>query len=303
MSPLITVCTATFNRVHTLPRLHASLASQDFRDFEWLIMDDGSRDGTKVLVESFLARGDMDIHYELLTNGGKHRAINRGALLARGQAFFVVDSDDALPEGALSAIARAWPGVEADPDCCGLMGYKARFEGGLLSSSFPAGLARATSLELKYYKGVKGDKAEVLCTQVQRDYPFPEIPGESFITEDSVFNRIAAAKAFLLLPQVLYLGDYLPGGLTARSLELRTRNPRGALLYYRELRGAAVPAWIRLRAGANFYRIYLLQVPALREALKGELDRARLDLASRTLGRLLFLRDRLAKRRQGKAEA
>ncbi|MFQ5451045.1 MAG: glycosyltransferase family 2 protein, partial [Nitrospinaceae bacterium] len=45
-----TVFTPTYNRAYTLDRVYNSLVAQTFRDFEWLIVDDGSTDNTKELV-------------------------------------------------------------------------------------------------------------------------------------------------------------------------------------------------------------------------------------------------------------
>ena len=52
---LLTVFTPTYNRAHTLPRTYESLRNQDCYCFEWLIIDDGSTDGTDKLVETWMA--------------------------------------------------------------------------------------------------------------------------------------------------------------------------------------------------------------------------------------------------------
>ena len=99
-----TVFTPTCNRCATLPRVYASLAAQTFRDFEWLIVDDGSTDCTAALVDKWTAQADFPIRYLRQENRGKHIASNRAVREARGELFLVLDSDDAcVPQKAKDA--------------------------------------------------------------------------------------------------------------------------------------------------------------------------------------------------------
>ena len=90
----ITLFTPTYNRAYILDKLYRSVQRQTFRDFEWLIIDDGSSDNTEALVRGWMDDGnDFPIRYEKVPNGGKCRAINRGLDLAQGELFFIMDSD------------------------------------------------------------------------------------------------------------------------------------------------------------------------------------------------------------------
>ena len=60
-APLFTVYTPTYNRAHTLHRCYESLKVQTFRDFEWLIVDDGSTDGTAELVAGWQATCHLSV--------------------------------------------------------------------------------------------------------------------------------------------------------------------------------------------------------------------------------------------------
>ena len=86
--PLFTVFTPTFNRAHTLGRVYESLSSQTLRDFEWLIIDDGSTDGTDALVERFRQAASFPIRYEYQSNQGKNAAFNREVGLAQGELLW-----------------------------------------------------------------------------------------------------------------------------------------------------------------------------------------------------------------------
>lgn len=105
--PFFTVFTATFNRGYILPKLYDSLKKQEIMDFEWLVIDDGSSDGTEQLFLQWIHDETMfPIRYMKKDNGGKPRAINYGIQYAKGEYFFMVDSDDTLKPDALSKMKQ-----------------------------------------------------------------------------------------------------------------------------------------------------------------------------------------------------
>src|SRR4051812_28646573 len=103
MSIAITVITPAFNRAHTLPAVYESLLAQTFRAFEWVLVDDGSSDGTREWVESLKAPA-CPIVYRYQPNSGKPTAVNLGLSLARGDYVVVLDSDDKATPDALSTL-------------------------------------------------------------------------------------------------------------------------------------------------------------------------------------------------------
>ena len=101
----ITVFTPAYNRGYIIEKLYRSLQNQTFRNFEWLIIDDGSSDNTSEKIQSFIQdNNDFPIIFEKVENGGKHRAINLGVQKARGELFFIVDSDDYLTNTSLEIV-------------------------------------------------------------------------------------------------------------------------------------------------------------------------------------------------------
>lgn len=95
-SPFFTITTPTYNRAHLLPVLFKSLLSQTFKDFEWVIGDDGSTDDTQELIQSFIKTADFKITYLKLKHGGKHHACNEMVKHISGQYVVGIDSDDEL---------------------------------------------------------------------------------------------------------------------------------------------------------------------------------------------------------------
>ncbi|MCE1197314.1 glycosyltransferase family 2 protein [bacterium] len=257
-SPLFTILTPTYNRAWTLPALKASLDSQSFSDFEWLVVDDGSVDDTAKLAAGWAAESAYPIRVLTFPNGGKHRALNRGIPEAAGSWIYIVDSDDRLPPDALEKIAALVPEADADPGIGGIMGLRYDGEGRRIGESFPSGLRRRDAATLTFVDGLRGDKAEVFKASVLRRFPFPEFQGEKFITECVVWFRIAAAGFdLLLLDEAIYLCEYQEDGLSAKSLELRLSNPCGTLLFYAEELALPYSPLSLFREAVNFVRFFL----------------------------------------------
>lgn len=249
---LITVFTPTYNRADLLPRLYESLKAQTYQDFEWIIVDDGSTDSTKVVVKEWL-RGDC-IRYFWQPNGGKHRAINRGLQEARGELFFIVDSDDSLPHDSLEKILSFWAQVKGDRSFGGVCGYMANHDGTIIFEGYKQEILDCTSLELRYKYHIKGDMAEVFRTDVLKEIPFPEIDEERFCPEALVWNRIAQKYKLRVFNSVIYYRDYLPGGLTDKIVAIRMNSPISSVTHYQELNSYNVPIKQKIKAAINYWR-------------------------------------------------
>ena len=105
---LITVLTPTYNRAKLLERLYQSLCQQTYQDFEWIVVNDGSKDHTNEVVQSFVAEKKINIIYIKQENGGKHRAVNSGVKVAKGELIFIADSDDWLPFNAIEIVMEKY---------------------------------------------------------------------------------------------------------------------------------------------------------------------------------------------------
>lgn len=107
-----TIFTPTFNRASTLPRLYESIKAQEFKDFCWLIVDDGSQDNTQAIVDVFIKEGILDITYVRKDNGGKHTAQRMAYDIAKTPYITEVDSDDALLPSTIKDFEDAWIDIE-----------------------------------------------------------------------------------------------------------------------------------------------------------------------------------------------
>jgi glycosyltransferase involved in cell wall biosynthesis len=191
--PLFTVFTATYNRAHTLPRVYESLRAQTCRDFEWLIVDDGSKDSTGELVERWQREADFPIRYIWQENRGKHVAHNHGVREARGELFLGLDSDDGCVPHALERLKHHWEQIPAAERgrftgvCVSCVDEK----GNAVGSRFPGEWIDSDSLEIRYRYKVEGEKWGFQRTDVLREFPFPEPPGVRFVNEIAIYRPIA----------------------------------------------------------------------------------------------------------------
>ena len=121
-SPIFSIITPTFNRAHTLHRVYASLVTQTFTDFEWIIIDDGSIDNTREQVMQWQKDVNFCIHYFYQENGGKTSALVSAIPKAVGELILIADSDDAFLPQSLEAFNAAWQALlpEQRQHCSGI---------------------------------------------------------------------------------------------------------------------------------------------------------------------------------------
>lgn len=253
--PLITVFTPTYNRERLLPRLFDSLTMQTFTDFEWLIVDDGSTDGTSATVDRLKAQSAFPVVYCKKTNGGKHSAVNTGVRMAKGDLFFIADSDDMLPADSLETVVELWHTIKDDDEFAGVCGLDGDLQGRVIGSGLPKAMIDASALKIRNLYHVTGDMKEVFRTSVLREFPFPEVAGERFCPEALVWNRIAQKYKLRYLNKIIYTVDYQPSGITSQIVRARMQSPVASMMTYAEMTTFRdVLIRIRVRAAINYWR-------------------------------------------------
>lgn len=233
-----TVLTPAYNRGYIIEQLYDSLCRQTYRDFEWIVVDDGSTDNTEDVMQRLMARDHFfPIVYRKQPNGGKHRAWNHGVSLASGELIFGCDSDDYLTDDALEIadrVERSIPETEK-ANFAGICGLKAYRDASVVGKTF----ANADYLDMTHLERIRnnvvGDKSEVIYTAVWKKYPYHEFEGENFITEATALNRMAAdGLKMRFFNAVVKIIEYLPDGLSSDSLKRFAANPAGWALYIRQ---------------------------------------------------------------------
>lgn len=225
----VTILTPTYNRAGYLPRLYKSLEAQTSRDFLWLVVDDGSEDGTRELIASY-GGGNTKIRYIKQKNAGKHTALNRGIQEVTSELTFIVDSDDYLPENAVETILDYYEKYRETPGLCGYSFLRCHADGRVNTAYFPTDELIGSYAQVRINGGIGGDKAEVFYTEILKQYPFPVFTGEKFLPEDIVWMQMSGPYQMVHINQNIYFCDYLEGGLTKRGKRMKIHSPRGMVL-------------------------------------------------------------------------
>lgn len=229
----ITVFTPTYTRAYIIENLYKSLCRQTYRDFEWLVVDDGSSDNTEDVIMKMKAEADFSIRYYKKENGGKHTAINMGLELAQGELFFTVDSDDWLTDDALEKVVKWEAELPKDGNFCGFAGRLQDTAGQLSGAGNEKSYFDGTTLDR--YGAAGGERAMVFYTQIHKKYPYPVYEGERFLTEAVTWNRMARdGYQFRYYNDVIWIYEYQPDGLTGMGPSLYQRNLMGYGLWIRE---------------------------------------------------------------------
>lgn len=233
---MITVFTPAYNRKKELERLYNSLLNQDYNDFEWLIVDDGSSDDTENYVKGLIKENKIEINYVKKENGGKPSAYNKGLDYAKGNIFLTIDSDDIFRPNVLGKIASDFDNI-LDDDIGGAMYLQSYISDSekIIGSNFPADNMIANYFDVYHKFKVTGDKLIVLKTDVARMFYFPIIENEKFVPEALVFNRISKKYKFKCFNFIAASKEYLTEGYSNNYFALVKRNPLGNMLYFMEL--------------------------------------------------------------------
>ncbi len=236
MEAKITIFTPTYNRAYTLPRLYQSLTAQTDQRFVWLIVDDGSADDTKELVQSWIEEERICIRYVYQENQGKSMAHNHGVELTETELFTCVDSDDYLTDTAVEELLNCWKNAAKQN-----VGILSRKDGG--SSFAPMlipsdGRMVSTTLKNAYdHLGLVGDTMLVFRTSVIAKYAFPKFEGERFVPEGYLYDLIDRDGTLLVLDKALYIYEYLEDGYTQNMARLLKKNPQGYMAYINQRLG------------------------------------------------------------------
>jgi glycosyltransferase involved in cell wall biosynthesis len=254
-----TVATPTYNRKHTLPGAYESLRVQTFRKFEWLIVDDGSNDGTAELVRCWQREADFPIRYFYQSNSGKHVAFNRAVRETRGELYLSFDSDDLCIPETLERFKQRW---EEIPDnersrFSGLSVLCKDERGNVMGDPYPEETIDASSFleQLRLRSGA--ERWGIIRTEILRRFPFPEFAGERFIPEALVWNRIALRYKMRFVNEALRVYRRSEDSLMSDFLNIRLQSPRGTQLYYAELCRMPLSAQLQMRALVNYLRFSL----------------------------------------------
>lgn len=224
----LSIFTPTFNRAYCLGQCYQSLVNQDSKDFIWLIIDDGSTDGTESLVKSWIEEGRIKIKYHYQSNQGMHGAHNTAYRLIDTELNVCIDSDDFMPSDAVSKIIYYWNSVQEKNNIAGLVGLDSFKDGTIIGKKFPEGLKSATLEDIYFVHKVHGDKKLVYRTEIVKQFPpYPIFEGERFVPLGTLYLMIDKKHELVPINEVLCIVEYMEDGSSRNILKQYRRHPKG----------------------------------------------------------------------------
>lgn len=229
-NPYFSVCIPSYNRAHTLKRCLDSLCKQTYKNFEVLLIDDGSLDNTESIVREYDDK--FNIRYIKKKNGGKHTALNVGIKEAADtELFMVLDSDDWLEKDALDSFKTIWEEltVEQRKGLCGIAGKCRDQDGKVLGQPFPESPYVFSYIDM-HFRGVNyGDCCECTKTSIIKKYLFPEPQGTKFVPEYYIYDQIGMDYDLYCTNKVILDKEYMEDGITRNIKDYFEKNAIGYL--------------------------------------------------------------------------
>ena len=284
----ISIITPTYNRANLLHKAYESLKQQTKQNFEWIIVDDGSKDNTIEVVENFISEKCIDIKYYYKENGGKHTAVNLGVSNANGTLLLILDSDDSLSVDAVETINSDWKLYSKDSKICGLS-YNRRLENlNKKSEKFAEKYIVSNHISFRYNNNFLQDRVEVYRTDVMKKYPFPVFECERFLSEAIVWTTIAYSYDTVYIDKNIYNCKYLSNGLTANSIKARVNNPKGATANYAIMMKKPFKFYLRIKYSKLYNAFSKFAKIPFKEELKSGNDL--LIILTKPLGDIVYLK-------------
>lgn len=236
-----------------LQSLWDSLQKQTVKDFEWLVVDDGSTDGTKNLITQLQENSDFSIRYIYKNNGGKHTALNVGIQTICSELTFIVDSDDCVTDDAVESILKIHQKYRSQNNICGYAFLRAFPDGKVNGKKFDVDEKIGSYIDVRVNGDDTGaDKAEVFKTHCLKEFPFPEYPNEKFLGEDLVWVRMARKYQMVHINKAIYIGNYLEDGLTNNRRKHNIASPIGCMHRAEEFMESDLKTRYRIKGGLQY---------------------------------------------------
>lgn len=225
----LTIFTPTYNRSEYLKILYKSILknSEYLEDIIWLIIDDGSRDNTKEVVDKFIKDGKVDINYILKENGGKYKALNSAIKIVDTPFFVCIDSDDYLLEGGLEEIFKY---IDSDDNSIGAIYPYCSKKTNEMNFDYLVGkMINISDMKFVYNNCI--ETTIVFKSKYIKETYFIENE-EKFQSEEVLYNKLISKGKFLFINEFVVGGEYLDTGLTKNIYKLWFDNFNNTILLF-----------------------------------------------------------------------
>lgn len=229
--PTLTVFTLTYNRAYCLDKCYESLLRQTSDDFEWLVVDDGSTDNTKELVDSWIAENKIPIRYIYKKNGGMHSGYNTAYDNIFTELAVSIDSDDYMTDNAVEKIVTFWR-ENGNDKYAGIVGLDVTVDGEIIGKPLPN---KKSMKVYDYYNRMngRGDKKMVYRPETIRPYKSPEFEGERLFPTCYKYFLVDLKYDMLIMNEPLSVVEYMQDGYTQNIIKTYKKN-LNSYIYYRK---------------------------------------------------------------------
>ena len=233
----LSILTATYNRANFLPKLYESIKENLKYNItpEWIIVDDGSIDDTKNIVQSFKDENKVIIKYLYQNNSGKMAAINEAVKMATGDLMVDCDSDDYLVNNSFEIIENNAEKILNNEKFYGLVFLKREENGKISGKEFKQKEYITTMFDLYFKEDIGGEKILVYNSKIRKMYSHQLEHNEKFITEARMYHKMDEKYKLIAINEVIEQGSYIEDGYTKNINKTFKSNPYGYYMYFKEL--------------------------------------------------------------------
>ena len=237
MKMKLSILTATYNRANYLPKLYESIKENLKYKItpEWIIVDDGSTDETKNIVEEFIQENRIIIKYMYQKNSGKMSAINEAVKIATGDLIVDCDSDDFFSDNGFEIIEKNAEKLFKDEELYGMVFLKKEENGKISGKEFSQKEYKTTMFDLYFKEDINGEKIIVYNSKIRKMYSHQLEHNEKFITEARMYHKMDEKYKLLAINEVVEIGSYIEDGYTKNINKTFKENPYGYYMYFKEL--------------------------------------------------------------------
>lgn len=232
----LSILTATYNRAKYLSRLYNSIKINLDRDIylEWIIIDDGSSDETKEIIQSFIKENKFEIKYAYQENQGKMVAINKAVNIATGEFIVDCDSDDYFTIDSFKIIKENVNKILNNNNYYGLVFLKKEENGNISGKKFKTQNS-TTMFDLYFKYDIQGEKVIVYNSEIRKKYHHEIEKNEKFVTEARMYHKMDEKYKLIPVNEAIEQGGYRDDGYTKNIKKVFKENPYGYYMYFKEL--------------------------------------------------------------------
>ena len=232
----LSILTATYNRGKYLAKLYDSIKNNLNSDIipEWIIVDDGSTDNTKEIVQNFIDKNEFEIKYIYQENKGKMAAINKAANMSTGELIVDCDSDDIFTLNSFKIIKENASTILNSKKFYGLVFLRKESNGNISGKEFKI-TTSTTMFDLYFKYDIQGEKVIVFNSEIRKRFKHEIEKNEKFITEARMYHKMDEKYQLIPINEAIEQGSYMEDGYTKNINKIFKENPFGYYMYFKEL--------------------------------------------------------------------